>query len=166
MGLDPQLEQQHGLEWLVTARNRVQSLLLRLYTHWDTVPSFRRQTALAAAFSLWRAVFLLVRDTEQPIDRVDTAAKKFLERVIRTNAITFNDDLKMKSWSSVYYVENAINRITKLTGHEFAAYGTSPIGTVRDAWNEAFEVLDSLIPGGMSAVPVPDPYGSPPDAEV
>ena len=53
-----------------------------------------------------------------------------------------------------------------VTGHEFAAYGTSPIGTVRDAWNEAFEVLDSLIPGGMSAVPVPDPYGSPPDAEV
>jgi hypothetical protein len=160
MGLDAELEQQRGLEWLVTARNKVQSLLFRLYEHWDTLPSFRRQAALAAAFSLWRAAFLLVKETEQPIERVDIAAKKFLERVIRTNAISFNDDLKMRSWSSVYYVENAITRINNLTGYRFTAYGTSPVGTVRDAWNEAFEQLDAFVPGGASGAAVYDRPGS------
>ena len=104
MGVDPELEQQRGLEWLVAARNKVQFLLFRLYEHWEMLPSFRRQAALAAAFSLWRAAFLLVKEQDQPIERVDEAAKKFLERVIRTNAISFNDDLKMRYWSSIYYV--------------------------------------------------------------
>jgi hypothetical protein len=147
MGIDPELEYRRGLEWLVVARNKCQSLMLRLYTDWETLPSFRRHAALAAAFSLWRAVFLLIKDPEQPLDKVDDAAKKFLERVIRTNAISFSDDLRMRTWSSVYYVENAINRIQNLTGAPFAAYGTSPIGTVRDAWNEAFERLEAYIAG-------------------
>jgi hypothetical protein len=154
MAKDPELEQKHGLEWLVEARNKIQSLLLRLYVHWEMLPTLRRQAALATAFSLWRAVFLLVRERDQPAERVDEAAKKFLERLIRTNAISFNDDLRMKSWSSVYYVENAIQRIANLTGHTFLAYSSSPIGTVRDAWNEAFDQLDTLIPGG-SGPPLP-----------
>jgi hypothetical protein len=49
----------------------------------------------------------------------------------------------------VYYLENAIWRISKLTGHQFSAYGTSPVGTVRDAWNEAFEELDGSIQGNI-----------------
>src|SRR5262245_1714868 len=39
VGIDPELEQKRGLEWLVTARNKVQSLLFRLYEHWETIPS-------------------------------------------------------------------------------------------------------------------------------
>ncbi|MGE0450221.1 MAG: hypothetical protein AB7Q29_11635 [Vicinamibacterales bacterium] len=144
------LEQSHDLDWLVEARNRIQSLMLRLLHHWESLASWRRQAALAAAFSLWRAVFLLVRDPEQSLDRVDVAAKKFLERVVRTNAVTFADDLRTRSWSSVYYVENAMHRIAELTKHEFLAFQGSPSGTVRDGWNEAFEQLDRAIPGGTA----------------
>ena len=141
------------VEWLVDARNRIQSLMLRLWREWETVPSWQRQTALAAAFSLWRAAFLLVSDPDQPVDRVDTAAKKFLERLIKTNAVTFADDLRARKWSGPYYVESAVQRITKLTNHQFAAYSTSPVGSVRDAWEEAFARLDTLVPGGTGIEP-------------
>ena len=152
MEFEPDPEDQSGLDWLVEARNQIQSLMLRLLNHWEELPTYRRQTVLAAAFSLWRAVFLLAKDPTQSLDPVDTAAKKFLDRVIRTNAVNFSDDIRMRAWSSVYYVENAVQRITNLTQHQFDAYGTSPIGTVRDAWNEAFEHLDLLIPGGSRGV--------------
>jgi hypothetical protein len=146
------LEDRRDLDWLVEARNRIQSLMLRLLQRWEELPSHRRHAVLGAAFSLWRAVFLLVRDAEQALDPVDAAARKFLDRVVRTNAVTFSDDMRTRAWSSVYCVENAVQRIQNLTGHEFVAYGTSPMGTVRDAWNEAFEQLDALIPGGSGGI--------------
>jgi len=149
MGTDPELENRRGLEWLVTARNKCQTLMFLLLERWETLPTFRRQAALAAAFSLWRAAFLLVKEQDKPLERVDDAARRFLEHVVRTNAVAFADDLRTRSWSSVYYVENAIWRISNLTGHQFAAYGTSPVGTVRDAWNEAFEELDGYIRGNI-----------------
>jgi hypothetical protein len=149
MGSDPELENRRGLEWLVTARNKCQTLMFDLLERWETPPTFRRQAALAAAFSLWRAAFLLVKEQDKPLERVDDAARRFLEHVVRTNAVAFGDDLRTRSWSSVYYVENAIWRISKLTGHQFVAYGTSPVGTVRDAWNEAFEQLDRFIHGDI-----------------
>lgn len=149
------LEDRHDLDWLVEARNRIQSVMLRLLQRWEELPSYQRQEVLGAAFSLWRAVFLLVRDAEQTLDPVDAAARKFLDRVVRTNAVTFSDDMRTRAWSSVYYVENAMHRIQNLTRHQFVAYGSSPIGTVRDAWNEAFEQLDLLIPGGPGIVSDP-----------
>jgi hypothetical protein len=78
------LEDRRDLDWLVEARNRIQSLMLRLLQRWDELPSHRRQAVLGATFSLWRAVFLLVRDAEQALDLVDEAARKFLDRVVRT----------------------------------------------------------------------------------
>ncbi len=141
------LDERRDLDWLVEARNRMQSLMLRLLQRWDELPAADRQSVLAACFSLWRAVFLLVKDGEQPLDHVDTAARKFLDRVVRTNAVTFSDDMRTRAWSGVYYVENAVQRIQRLTGHQFLAYGSSPMGNVRDAWNEAFDQLDQLVPG-------------------
>jgi hypothetical protein len=146
MGSDLAVDAVRGLEWLVNARNNMQSLLLRLFQRWDSLSSTQRHTALGAAFSLWRAVFLLVRRAEnESLDRADIAAKAFLERVTRTNAIGFADDLRNRSWTGAYYVENAMHRITELTGHESVVYRCSPMGTVRDAWKEAFDQLDALV---------------------
>ncbi len=149
--MNPDLENLRGLEWLVAARKDCQSLLLRLLKQWETLPTFRRDEALGAAFSLWRAVFLLIREPaqEQAVQSVDSHAKKLLEKLIRTNTISFGDDLGSRRWSSNYYVENAVSRIKKLTGHEFEAYGTSPVGSVRDAWNEAYRVLDDYLAGRL-----------------
>jgi hypothetical protein len=151
MGTDIALDAERGLQWLVDARNNSQSLMLRLLQRWDHLDANKRRVALGAAFSLWRAVFLLVKrgQDEPPIDMVDKAAKQFLEKVIRTNAIGFSDDLsnRNRAWSSSYYVENAMYRITALTGHEFGSYSCSPMGTVRDAWNEAYRELDAFVSG-------------------
>jgi hypothetical protein len=138
------------LDWLVLARNDIQSLMLQLLQRWETISDERqRQHATAAAFSLWRAVFLLVKKAEanQSIDRVDSAAKAFLEKVIRTNAIAFSDDMHLRLWSSVYYVENATDRITRITGHQFGPRDWSPPARVREAWDEAFEQLAGFVAG-------------------
>jgi len=58
MGSDLAVDAVRGLEWLVNGRNNMQSLLLRLFQRWDSLSSTQRHTALGAAFSLWRAVFL------------------------------------------------------------------------------------------------------------
>ena len=157
MSIEQMLSNLEGHEWLVTARNMSQSLLLRLLQRWGEIEKSKRPAALSAAFSLWRAVFLLLdkdreqakREEEKEIETVDRAAKKFLAKVIETNAITFGDDMARRYWTSVYYVENAMYRITDLTGHVFVPRGSSPPSTVRTTWNEAFAQLDAFVPGTL-----------------
>jgi hypothetical protein len=48
-----------GREWLVAARNEIQALMFVLYQRWKGLDSEKREYAAGAAFSLWRAVFLL-----------------------------------------------------------------------------------------------------------
>ena len=43
MGSDPELENRRGLEWLVTARNKCQTLMFHLLERRETLPTFRRQ---------------------------------------------------------------------------------------------------------------------------
>jgi hypothetical protein len=114
--------------------------------------------AWSCVFALESLVSLVRRAENESLDRADIAAKAFLERVIRTNAIGFADDLRNRSWTGAYYVENAMHRITELTGHEFVVYRCSPMGTVRDAWKDAFDQLDAFvgtIPGTTSLSDTP-----------
>jgi hypothetical protein len=48
MGSDPELENRRGLEWLVTARNKCQTLMFLLLERWETLPAFRRQSRVGA----------------------------------------------------------------------------------------------------------------------
>jgi hypothetical protein len=80
------------------------------------------------------------------METVDSDAKKFLAKVIRTNAITFADDLTAQRWSSGYYVKTAIYQLGELTG-TVIPYGGSPQSTVREAWNETFTLLKGVISG-------------------
>lgn len=155
MANDPEIER--DLKWLVPARNQIQSLMLRLLQQWEVMPRWRRQTAIAVAFSLWRAVFLLVRDEDGEPERVDAAAKKFLKRVVRRNTIGFSDDVARRAWTSVYYVDNAVLRLQRdITDYDFIAEGDSPMGSVRDRWKEALQQLDRLVPGSEKALPLSD----------
>lgn len=81
---------------------------------------------------------------------MDDSAEVFLKKVIRTNAITFNDDLESRLWTSVCYVENALFRIKVLTGDELMPFGGSRSSTVRQAWNDAFERLNAFVTGTLS----------------
>ncbi len=64
------------------------------------------------------------------METVDSDAKTFLAKVIRTNAITFADDLATQRWSSGYYVKTAIYQLGELTG-TVIPYGGSPQSIVR-----------------------------------
>jgi hypothetical protein len=150
---DRYLSNLQGMEWMVAARNEIQSLMFRLRNRWDEMGSEHtttRRAALGVAFSLWRAAFLLVEkeQTQSPEDteRLDPIARQFLERVIRTNAIGFGDDLQFRRWTGVYYVENAVRRI-EATGYHLQVYGWSPSANVRDTWNEAFYWLNAIVAG-------------------
>ncbi|MET0164216.1 MAG: hypothetical protein ABW318_04350 [Vicinamibacterales bacterium] len=166
MSVGLKLDDRRGLPWLLLARNEIQTLMLRLWQQWENInPPDKRKAALDAAFSLWRAAFLLVKPEKEPIDAVDDAAKKFLEKVIRTNAIGFSDDLNSRAWSSGYYVENAIYRIKELNpSWDFAGYAYSPRSKVREAWNEAFKELNAFVTGTTSGTTTDNP-NPPPTAQ-
>jgi hypothetical protein len=73
---------------------------------------------IAAAFSLWRAVFLteIVRNYET----TEKAQEEFLASVISTNAITFGDDRRNSAWTVSFYLENAKHRL--LGAHSIIAH--------------------------------------------
>jgi len=68
---------------------------------------------VGAVFSLWRAIFLV--DAADDWDSVLTNAERFLERVIRHNAITYMDDWNNRKWSFLYYLSDTHFRL-----HAFA----------------------------------------------
>jgi hypothetical protein len=67
-------------------------------------------------FSLWRAVFL-AHEGVTPEANLDDAVK-YLDRVIRTNAINFSDDLAQQGWAFSYYANNARFRLRLICERE------------------------------------------------
>ncbi|MDP2331841.1 MAG: hypothetical protein Q8M19_14215 [Reyranella sp.] len=110
------------LEWAIDQRAKVQHTLLALYIYVSETPPDEAWSAkeevidalIAAAFSLWRAVFL----AEEP--RTDSsrrnAQRNFLSTVVSTNAITFGDDKRASAWTVGYYMSTASNRIFSAAG--------------------------------------------------
>jgi hypothetical protein len=113
-------------EWLVPVRSRVQEQILKLLVfirqHEDEIKPSKYSQILASllagiGFSLWRAVFLAdSTDREKLLASID----KFLETVVRDNAIMYRDDKNV--WSFGYYTENARNGLLQLEGTLPPAY--------------------------------------------
>jgi hypothetical protein len=103
--------------WAIDQRAKIQHTLLALYeylAHHDPNEAPPLQTSfvddlIAAAFSLWRAAFL--SDNQRVFETVQAAQQAFLEKVITTNAITFNDDQANAAWSFGFYMLNAMYRL-------------------------------------------------------
>jgi len=108
------LDRLAGLDWLVAARNDIQTLLLEILNRWPTLENASTSNrVLGCAFSLWRAVFLIGSDgAEKKLDEAD--GHTFLKKLVETNAITFVDELTNRSWASGYYVDNAIDHLRQL----------------------------------------------------
>ena len=113
--IKPDLEH---LAWAIDQRAKIQHTLLALYEyvrnnepeHRDWVKPYMLDHLIAAAFSLWRAVFLTEKVREP--GSIHKAQEEFLAKVIATNAIGFGDDLKSSAWTVSYYLEDAKHRIT------------------------------------------------------
>jgi len=109
--------------WLVDRRSRIQQLLLRLY---EFLNENRADLAtrelqwplfgllVGAGFSLWRAAFLAEEERQRP-DVLDHA-EKFLERLLRDNAINYPQDRETRMWTVGYYLHNARFRLELILG--------------------------------------------------
>jgi len=64
---------------------------------------------VAAAFSMWRAVFLA--ETPRDWGTVKAKREEFLARVVADNAIAYSDDKTNRAWTVGYYLDNARLRL-------------------------------------------------------
>jgi hypothetical protein len=73
---------------------------------------FKINPLIGIAFSLWRACFLT--DVTHSEAEVFEHSKIFLEKLVRSNAVTFADDRVSREWSVMYYISNAFFRLENL----------------------------------------------------
>src|SRR5437667_8667059 len=114
--------------WLVESRGKIQEVLLQVHEcrpRWRIGHKGRRMSArrreevwlwallVGAAFSLWRAVFLVEGKEQRGWHPIQRDASYFLKELIETNAIGFSQDRRASRWSSAYYISNAYYRIEK-----------------------------------------------------
>jgi hypothetical protein len=105
------------LKWAIERRADIQRTLHALYSYVRTNQPQQLFTTvlldhcIAAAFSLWRAVFLA--DKVRTISSTHEAQEQFLETVVTTNAINFPDDRKNSAWTVSFYLENAKHRLSR-----------------------------------------------------
>jgi len=147
-------DKQPDFDWLVTRRTKVQELTLEVY---KVLRSKQYRQLLSengvwrsifaliagAAFSLWRAVFLVVSAERDPTKLLD-ALEKFLRSVVADNAITYGDDKKNCVWTSGYYLNNSSYRMRRVV-EKFEAMGASHAVESSDA----FDKLKLLLASGI-----------------
>jgi len=118
------------LEWAILQRSNIQRTLLVLYDlarrsslegGWPIkeansifIEPYAFDHFIAAAFSLWRAVFLTDTDRSWSITRKHQ--EEFLEKLLTTNAIAFADDYKLRAWTVRFYLEAAKARLVIANG--------------------------------------------------
>jgi hypothetical protein len=112
-----------NIQWQIRAREQIQQLMLRLWVllkenqQFANRQDFYQIVRMAqTAYSLWRAAFLTnVRNNENEIlDR----SRDFLERILTTNAIGFQDELGRNDFAVVYYNNNAKYRLERECIHD------------------------------------------------
>jgi hypothetical protein len=74
--------------------------------------SLTAQALVGAAFSLWRAVFLAEKEGSLGASLVHSI--KFLEKIVRTNAIAFPQEMEANEWTFNYYLNNCHYRLRDL----------------------------------------------------
>jgi hypothetical protein len=144
-------------DWLVAARNHIQTFMLHVFKEGELYKSKyggdmkgwkapqpakekadRWNLLLGATFSLWRAVFYAERiDVQRNVSTLNTHAEFFLRRLVEDNQIHYSDEKTFRSWSSGYYLNNAIYRLCELENN-FGKVSTEPNAVLRIAWNDTF----------------------------
>jgi len=100
-------------------RYDIQSVLFELYKFIrDKSPNLEEtphqqafELIVGAAFSLWRAIFLIEADRSWP--SMSSRLEGFLHKVVTDNAITFQDDKANSAWTVGYYLGSANMRLEK-----------------------------------------------------
>ena len=106
-------------KWLVGARKDSQDLLLCLLDYQiQNKGALRRDPSrsvfallVGAAFSLWRAAFL--SNAKRIWPKILNDANYLLDKVLKDNAITFQNELDMREWTGGFYLNNAKYRLVE-----------------------------------------------------
>jgi hypothetical protein len=147
------------MQWLVKSRSEVQDLLLALWTIAKdgclrtSSQKLQFELLIATCFALWRSVFLA--HGERTSSSINEHATKFLETLVRDNAIAYSQDRDSKAWTFGYYINDAYFRLeyydrifSKLTPPHaervaaFLAAQGKPVASEWDAhlaWTQAFD---------------------------
>jgi hypothetical protein len=154
------------LRWTIDQRAKIQHTLLALYEYVrlnaperrDWVKPSLLDDLIAAAFSLWRAVFL-AENIRTP-ESIHKSQEDFLASVIATNTIGFSDDKRNSAWTVSFYLENAKHRVA--AAHQVAAHhmknksleqvlprirlkGTNDVGLTRYEWESIHMALRIIL---------------------
>lgn len=116
-----QRSQSRDMARLVKRRSEVQDLLFRLWRfgnrHLDDLKhpySTVFHLLLGAAFSLWRAAFLV--EGRRTIAEMNEHALEFLRFLTWDNAINYPQDRATRAWTVGYYLNNAHLRLRSAIG--------------------------------------------------
>jgi hypothetical protein len=143
----PDLDDLRDLDWLVAARNEIQSLMLDLYKQraialsaTDRTQSRRWQLGIGAAFSLWRAVLLVnPEDVDRRVIVTAEESAAFLHKIITTNPVAFGDENNRRELTGWYYMNNARFRLSELLGQPLDPFTEYDI--LRVKLNQYFRLL-------------------------
>lgn len=113
---------------------------------------------VGAAFSLWRAAFLV--DAERDWPKILEKAETFLEAVVEDNTINYLQDKNTRNWTVGYYLNNARYRLGRVLS-KFA--NNADYGPIADI--AAFQGFkDIKQSGGIDARPATDVWNGTYDA--
>ncbi|MGH8583457.1 MAG: hypothetical protein ACREWG_11870, partial [Gammaproteobacteria bacterium] len=112
------------LTWLVKHRAEIQHLIHDLYQVLNDESLRKRLETkpadcsifglfIGAAFSLWRAAFLIDASRDE-WPAILQAAEKFLQSLAHDNAITYNLEQNCKEWAVGFYLNNARYRLYRI----------------------------------------------------
>jgi|HubBroStandDraft_2_1064218.scaffolds.fasta_scaffold131831_2 hypothetical protein len=107
------------MTWAIDKRADIQHTMVALYEYVCSQPidaqkfddRYLLDHLIAAAFALWRAVFLA--DTLRGMEDIRRSQERFLEKVITENTITFADDKANRHWTVELYLEGAKLRLLR-----------------------------------------------------
>ena len=106
------------------------------------------QELAAAAFSLWRAVFL--SDLSEEVEEQMIDVEVFLQTLISQNAIAFQQDFRSREWTFPYYLNNARTRlidIARRTSFEILTLEAIDIEarSAKEDWTITHEALSKAV---------------------
>jgi len=148
-------EKRDHLEWSIRSRARNQACSFRLAVlfadHarvWQTKAYSRAaQDLTGVSFSLWRAAFLAEKTGKRVA--VFAEARKFLERVLEDNAISYPNDKAGREWTFNYYTGNArsgLESLHKNWGDTVPAYIPKTRNS-RERWDHCQDLFEAAVDG-------------------
>lgn len=159
-------EEIESAEWLVENRSNVQKFHLRLYVFSEKYAEKLKSDKdkrlifhllIGVSFGLWRSVFLMRSNIDYDKE-VTVKGLKFLERLIKDNAIAYTQEKDSCEWTVGYYLNDAFlrlqliqNKFIKKDNEIIEKYFQTLISerssqnVSQESWENALEISNNIL---------------------